>query len=110
MITLKNNSSKVIVFKAWGKKTIRVIPGFNNIEISEKEWEKYIESKVAQANIEEHITVIKRELKEEEFEEAEAAKEKNEKLNIAKGKTISPIEKIVKKKTTKTTKKIKDKK
>lgn len=107
MITLKNNSTKVIVFKAWGLKTIRVIPGFNNIDISEEKWEKYIKSDVAKATLEEHITVIKRELNEEEFEQAEEAKKKNEILNKKKG--VSPIEKKlikeekekIKKKTTK---------
>lgn len=81
MFTLQNRSESVKVLKAYGMKTLRVIPGFNYVECTEDELNEYRKSTVNKAIIKESIRIINDPLTEENKREAQKALELNEKLN-----------------------------
>lgn len=84
MITLKNTTKSVKVFKAWGEKTLRIIPGYNYVKITKEEFkEKFLSTDVNKAIFKESIEPIDFELKDDDKIEAEKALELNEKLNKA---------------------------
>lgn len=83
MITLQNTTKSVKVLKANGMPILRVIPGFNYVDIKEDELKKYAKTEVNKAVIKESIKLIDVELDEEESAEAKKALETNKKLNKA---------------------------
>lgn len=83
LITLQNTTASVKVLKARGMKTLRVIPGFNYVDLDEEEMKEYAKSSINKAMIKEYIKVVNIELSEEDDEQAKAALETNKKLNKA---------------------------
>ncbi len=53
LIRLENTTKSVKVLKAYGKKTLRIFPGFNNVDIEKNELAAYSKTPVNQAMIQE---------------------------------------------------------
>lgn len=83
MVTLENTTKSVKVLKATGMPTLRVIPGFNYVDLSEDEMKEYTKSDVNRAVIKESIKLVDIELSEDDKAEAKKALELNKKLNKA---------------------------
>lgn len=83
MLTLKNKTKSVKVLKAWGMPTLRVLPGYNYVELTKEELKKYSETKVNKAMIKESIEFVDFALTGKDADQAKNALEINEKLNKA---------------------------
>jgi septal ring factor EnvC (AmiA/AmiB activator) len=83
MVTLQNTTEAVKVLKANGMPTLRVIPGFNYVDIEPATFGKYLLSEVNKSIVKESIVLIDFELVDEDKEEAEKALATNKKLNKA---------------------------
>lgn len=83
MITVLNNSKAVIALKALGKMNLRLIPGANYVDMSEKDFKVFMNNKAAKGYEQKRIihVVGAETLTDDEKVAAKKAKEKNDKLN-----------------------------
>lgn len=99
LITLENITKAVRVLKASGKKTLRIMPGFNYVDIEKDELAAYSRTPVNKSMIEESIRLVGRDAKlsKEDDAAAKSSFEKNEKLNKAQKIIQKQNEQILKK-------------
>ncbi len=83
LVTLENTTKSVKVLKAFGLKTLRVIPGFNYVDCTEDEMKQYAKSAINKSIIKESIRLVDVKLSEEDDIEAKKALATNTKLNKA---------------------------
>ncbi|RKZ95807.1 MAG: hypothetical protein DRQ46_07915 [Gammaproteobacteria bacterium] len=81
MIVVKNNESKVLVLKSVQAQPLRLLPGFNHVDL--KNLDIYIKNNpAAMALAKASLSILKPgDLAKEEAKEAAEAKKKNDKLN-----------------------------
>ena len=81
MLTTKNNSKKVLVLKSVRASALRLLPGFNHVEL--ENLNIYTDNNpAAKALVKEHLSVINpADVTAAEKTEADKAKKKNDKLN-----------------------------
>ncbi len=77
---IQNTSKKVYALKAIGQPVLRLLPGYNNVDV---DLEDYLKGNRAARGIKkQHLVIVKEKLSADEKREADLAKAKNAKLNI----------------------------